>query len=60
MLVSSCGDQIKIWNIANSSLEKNPLILKGHNNNIPSIVISKISNWFASGSEDKSIITWKL
>ncbi|CAD8100904.1 unnamed protein product [Paramecium primaurelia] len=58
IMVSSCLQSIKVWNLKNGILkfEQN---LKGHNDIVNNLLFSKKQKFFISASCDKTIRSWK-
>jgi WD40 repeat protein len=58
ILAAGCNSDIKLWKFNNGKMnEQNKLT--GHTGTVNCIVFSKTNNWFASGSADCTIRSWK-
>lgn len=57
-MIGTADELIKLWKFENGTL-KLLYTLKGHEKDVTCLYFSKKSNWFVSGSRDKTIRIWK-
>ncbi|CAK69841.1 unnamed protein product (macronuclear) [Paramecium tetraurelia] len=59
-IIAGQGQNLKVWDFQQDKMIDNKIVLKGHEQNIRSIIISKKRNYLVSESDDSFLICWNL
>ncbi|CAD8163508.1 unnamed protein product [Paramecium pentaurelia] len=59
MMISGCGENIKLWKIINGLIQNDPHILYGHTKLVTCLIYTNDDRCFISGSDDGDIRLWK-